>query len=202
MQNPSSGGLPSLLSPFHPGGPNIETPPRPVNPVPDPILDNYITESMNTFLEEQEAQLATERDDLERKSSVLQREVEEMTKLQSEKQKSIENMSGMLQREQDTVAKYTEEIAGIKEEIVSAKMYLQNLELKLERIHERRVQEEEQARMRNQEVCKEIEKLTEGLKLIQETVDELAEEKEELSYKLQAKEEIQRQSDMESKVLS
>lgn len=173
----------------------IEEMNEPVIPGAKELTQN--SQTVSSFAAETHLQLVQEKDKLESDCEQLEKEVIDLSKLSSEKREMEAKVKEILGKEKEYVERYQNDIEKIKEELRSGEIYLINMNRKKEMIEAENARLAEEQEKEHGLIMKDIEQYKEGLKLIQEEIDELTEERDELASKLQAKEDLCRYSEME-----
>ena len=162
----------------------------------DPQLDDTILQSLKEYNDTQTDIMLKERNELIKRTKILEEEVNEMQKEINKKSNSISVVGEANKRDQDVVDNYTIEIGKIKEGIYSGKIYLENLEGKKLKLQQAKKDLEEEDRRVNADLYNDLDRLKNKKKELKEALDEIIEEKDDLLHKLQAKEEIHLQSEI------
>lgn len=167
-------------------------------PVTDMAFELKMRHTTNNFYSEQEDVLSNEKLLLSEKTQVLLDEIATMAKLERELEGKIETVSNLLEREQNLSNQYSSNIAATKESIASGEVYIRNMKTKLDNMENEKKKRDEEIAERHKDLTSEVLKTKGILKNLQESIEELQEERDDLWNRWQAKIEIQRQSDAES----
>lgn len=168
--------------------------------VQDSELDLKLATTLTDFTREQEHNLKNEKLALSEKTQVLEDEIASMAKLREELQKKISTVLEIFEREQKLSDEFAEKATSTKESIDAASRYIENLKHRLDEVDGARRTVETQVRMKHLELADEICKLENEKKMLRTELDEAIEERDDLMGRWQAKIEIQKQSDIESRL--
>jgi len=163
----------------------------------DPELDKTVNESIEEYCESQLSSLTLEKEAILQKKSILEQEIAEMAKGLEKKQQSIQLVEEALKRDQEIVERFNSDISRLKEAIYSGHIYLSNLEGKKGRLSQALLDLDEEDKRVHHDLYQELAALKQSKKALEERAEELAEEKEDLLHKLQAKQAVFQLSDQQ-----
>lgn len=167
--------------------------------VVDTVVESRVASALADFGKEQESSLRTERNSIEEKTKALESDIGEMKVMQAQLTVKLATLDDLLNREQSLSDEFADKAARNKEAIEAATHYLVNLRDRLATSEAARLEVLDQQRMRHKEAAEEVRRLAVQSRALREALDEAVEERDDLAAKWQAKMEIQRQSDVESK---
>lgn len=156
----------------------------------DPELDLSVSESIAEYCDSQLSSLTLEKEAIMQKQAVLEGEIAEMSRGLEKKQQSIQLVEEALRRDQETLDRFNSDIARLKEAIYSGNIYLANLEGKKGRLGQALLDLDEEDKRVHHDLYEQLAELKQRKQAMQERAEELAEEKEDLLQKLQAKQEV------------
>lgn len=168
--------------------------------VADAELQLKLAGVIEEFAQEQEAALRAETLLIAEKTQVLEDEILAMQKLKVELQGKIATVEEIFAREQALSEEFTAKAASTKEAMRAASMYIDNLRNRLASATEAKLAVEQQRRMHRAETDNAVHELRMEISKLKQIVEEEVEERDELLGRWQAKVEIHRQSELESRL--